>query len=100
MYDIVPININSISLPGASRLFRASERSCCEKAIGAPAIYLYVRFWQVYELNKGKLKLVHERETDAGIKCCTFGASSLENRHLVRFSPSLLQRSRLTAVMC
>lgn len=57
-------------------------------------------FWQVYELNKGKLKLVHERETDAGIKCCTFGASSLENRHLVRFSPSLLQRSRLTAEMC
>lgn len=38
---------------------------------------------QVYELNKGKLKLVHERETDAGIKCCTFGASSLEERHLV-----------------
>lgn len=39
---------------------------------------------QVYELNKGKLKLAHERETDAGIKCCTFGASSLEDRHLVR----------------
>lgn len=39
---------------------------------------------QVYELNKGTLKLVAERETEAGIKCCTFGASSLEERHLVR----------------
>eukprot|EP00903_Cladosiphon_okamuranus_P016703 g15396.t1 len=36
----------------------------------------------VYELNKGNLKLAYERETDAGIKCCTFGASSLEERHL------------------
>lgn len=37
----------------------------------------------MYELNKGNLKLAYERETDAGIKCCTFGASSLEERHLV-----------------
>lgn len=43
-----------------------------------------IRF-QVYELNKGNLKLAYERETDAGIKCCTFGASSLEERHLVSF---------------
>lgn len=41
--------------------------------------------FQVYELNKGNLKLAYERETDAGIKCCTFGASSLEERHLVGF---------------
>lgn len=42
--------------------------------------------FQVYELNKGNLKLAYERETDAGIKCCTFGASSLEERHLVSYS--------------
>ncbi|CAM9734198.1 unnamed protein product, partial [Choristocarpus tenellus] len=36
----------------------------------------------VYEMDKGHLKLVAERETSAGIKCCTFGASSFEERHL------------------
>lgn len=48
------------------------------------------RIEQVYELHKGTLKLVHERETDAGIKCCTFGASSLEDRNLVRSTCALL----------
>ena len=79
--------------------FRASGGPCCNVLVvisTAVISYCTYVFRQVYELNKGKLKLVHERETDAGIKCCTFGASSLENRHLVRFSPSQLKRFILT----
>lgn len=58
-----------------------------------PAMVLHHPQFQVYELNKGNLKLVHERETDAGIKCCTFGASSLEDRHLVGFSSAPVELS-------
>jgi WD repeat-containing protein 92 len=45
---------------------------------------------QVYELDRGDLKLVDEREKPAGIKCATFGASSLEDRHMVGHN-SMLQ---------
>jgi len=37
---------------------------------------------QVFELNSGEIKLVHECEKKKGIKCGTFGASALEDRHL------------------
>ena len=61
----------------------AVDRLGVDKASAfAPCLCMTSRF-QVYELNKGSLKLAYERETDAGIKCCTFGASSLEERHLV-----------------
>jgi len=36
----------------------------------------------VYQLNKGDLELVTEGQTTQGIKCGTFGATSLEDRHL------------------
>lgn len=37
---------------------------------------------QVYELNKGELELVVDVTKPNGIKCGTFGASSIEERHL------------------
>jgi len=37
---------------------------------------------QVYEIEKGDLKLVKETEKGAAFKCGTFGASSLADRHL------------------
>lgn len=37
---------------------------------------------QIYEMNRGELKLIQETEKKTGIKCGTFGASSLENRQL------------------
>ncbi|CAN0064667.1 unnamed protein product [Heterosigma akashiwo] len=37
---------------------------------------------QVYEMNRGDLNLVSEVEKPNGIKCGTFGASSLDERHL------------------
>ncbi|KAG5192628.1 WD40-repeat-containing domain protein [Tribonema minus] len=37
---------------------------------------------QVYEMDRGALKLVDEQQKSAGIKCSTFGASSLEDRHV------------------
>lgn len=37
---------------------------------------------QIYELSRGDAKVVDEREKPAGIKCATFGASSLEERHV------------------
>ncbi|KAA0176848.1 hypothetical protein FNF27_01670 [Cafeteria roenbergensis] len=37
---------------------------------------------QVYELDGGKAKLVHECEKPAAFKCATFGASLVEDRHL------------------
>ncbi|KAJ3413444.1 WD repeat-containing protein 92 [Chytridiales sp. JEL 0842] len=37
---------------------------------------------QVYELEQGKAVLVHETEKQNAFKCSTFGASSLEARHL------------------
>eukprot|EP00638_Chattonella_subsalsa_P009882 CAMPEP_0117747132 /NCGR_PEP_ID=MMETSP0947-20121206/8332_1 /TAXON_ID=44440 /ORGANISM="Chattonella subsalsa, Strain CCMP2191" /LENGTH=321 /DNA_ID=CAMNT_0005564533 /DNA_START=163 /DNA_END=1128 /DNA_ORIENTATION=+ len=37
---------------------------------------------QVFEMNRGDLNLVHETEKSKGIKCGTFGASSLEERHI------------------
>ncbi|KAG0719956.1 WD repeat-containing protein 92 [Chionoecetes opilio] len=36
----------------------------------------------VYELNDGKLELLHDVERPKALKCGTFGASSLEDRHL------------------
>jgi hypothetical protein len=37
---------------------------------------------QVYSLNHGKLETMVESEKQHGFKCCTFAASSLEERHL------------------
>jgi hypothetical protein len=37
---------------------------------------------QCYSLNHGKLESVMESEKQHGFKCCTFGASSLVDRHL------------------
>jgi WD repeat-containing protein 92 len=37
---------------------------------------------QIYELNKGDLDLVGDFNQPHGIKCGTFGASSIEERHL------------------
>lgn len=37
---------------------------------------------QVYELSRGELNLVSESNKPEGIKCGTFGASSIEERHL------------------
>ena len=37
---------------------------------------------QVYELNKGEVELVVDVTKPNGIKCGTFGASSIEERHL------------------
>lgn len=37
---------------------------------------------QIYELNNGKVELIKEKKHDRSIKCGTFGASSLVNRHL------------------
>lgn len=37
---------------------------------------------QVYEMNKGSLKLVTEAEKKEGFKCGTFAASDFEKRHL------------------
>ena len=37
---------------------------------------------QVYELDGTALKLTKEKETKAGVKCGTFGASGLAERHL------------------
>lgn len=37
---------------------------------------------QVYEMNRGELNLVSESMKPEGIKCGTFGASSIEERHL------------------
>jgi WD repeat-containing protein 92 len=37
---------------------------------------------QVYQLNQGKLKMVHEHEKKNAFKCGTFGAASLEERHI------------------
>eukprot|EP01028_Stygiella_incarcerata_P004595 TRINITY_DN2016_c0_g1_i2.p1 TRINITY_DN2016_c0_g1~~TRINITY_DN2016_c0_g1_i2.p1 ORF type:complete len:164 (-),score=36.11 TRINITY_DN2016_c0_g1_i2:6-497(-) len=37
---------------------------------------------QVYQLNQGKLKMVREHEKKNAFKCGTFGAASLEERHL------------------
>lgn len=37
---------------------------------------------QVYELDRGELRLISDTTRPAGIKCGTFGASSLESRHL------------------
>ena len=34
----------------------------------------------VYELSKGDLKVVKEKQAPNGFKCATFGASNLENR--------------------
>ncbi len=36
----------------------------------------------MHELDGGKLKVVDERTKNAGIKCATFGASSLAERHI------------------
>ncbi|CAG8444927.1 5143_t:CDS:2 [Funneliformis mosseae] len=38
--------------------------------------------FQVYELDEQELVLVEERETGGALKCGTFGASSLNSRHL------------------
>ncbi|CAB4396951.1 WD40 repeat-like protein [Rhizophagus irregularis] len=38
--------------------------------------------FQVYELNEQELMLIKERETGGALKCGTFGASSLNARHL------------------
>lgn len=38
--------------------------------------------YKVYELNKGDLELVVDSTKPHGIKCGTFGASSIEERHL------------------
>ncbi|RIA90571.1 WD40-repeat-containing domain protein [Glomus cerebriforme] len=38
--------------------------------------------FQVYELNEQELTLIKERETGGALKCGTFGASSLNARHL------------------
>jgi len=37
---------------------------------------------QVYEMNRGELTLVSETLKPEGLKCGTFGASSIEERHL------------------
>jgi len=37
---------------------------------------------QVYEIDQGDVKLIKETEKGAALKCSTFGASSLANRHL------------------
>lgn len=37
---------------------------------------------QIYEMNRGTLKLTTEVEKKEGIKCATFGASDFERRHL------------------
>ncbi|KAJ3172541.1 WD repeat-containing protein 92 [Geranomyces variabilis] len=37
---------------------------------------------QVFELNNGDIKLVHEAEKSDAFKCGTFGASALHSRHL------------------
>lgn len=37
---------------------------------------------QVFELNHGELNVVDEATKPSGIKCATFGASALENRHI------------------
>ncbi|KAJ3359204.1 WD repeat-containing protein 92 [Allomyces javanicus] len=37
---------------------------------------------QVYELERGSLKLVHETEKDKPFKCMSLGASALHRRHL------------------
>lgn len=37
---------------------------------------------QIFELSQGELKMVSESETKHGFKCGTFGASTLEERHL------------------
>ena len=34
----------------------------------------------IYQLNKGGLETVKEITTESGIKCGTFGASSIEDR--------------------
>lgn len=36
----------------------------------------------VYQLNQGMLDVLAEIKTEAGVKCGTFGASSVEERHL------------------
>ncbi|KAJ3320848.1 WD repeat-containing protein 92 [Blyttiomyces sp. JEL0837] len=38
--------------------------------------------FQVFELDDGKLNMVHETEKQHALKCGTFGASSLQARHL------------------
>jgi WD repeat-containing protein 92 len=42
----------------------------------------YSSILQIYELNKGDLDLVGDFVKPHGIKCGTFGASSIEERHL------------------
>ncbi|KAK4301710.1 hypothetical protein Pmani_026168 [Petrolisthes manimaculis] len=37
---------------------------------------------QVYEMNEGELKILHDVERPKALKCGTFGGSSLEDRHL------------------
>jgi hypothetical protein len=37
---------------------------------------------QIYEMNRGELTLVSETLKPEGLKCGTFGASSIEERHL------------------
>lgn len=37
---------------------------------------------RVYELDVGEAKVIHEAEKPEGLKCGTFGASALEDRHL------------------
>jgi hypothetical protein len=37
---------------------------------------------QVYSLNHGKLETIIDVEKQHGFKCCTFAASSLEQRHM------------------
>jgi WD repeat-containing protein 92 len=49
---------------------------------------------QVYEMDRGDLKLVSEIERPSGIKCASFGASSLEDRHVVSLQ-ACLQRQPL-----
>ena len=36
----------------------------------------------IYEMERGKVNLVQEIETEKGFKCGTFSASSVEQRHL------------------
>ncbi|KAK7082856.1 WD repeat-containing protein 92 [Halocaridina rubra] len=37
---------------------------------------------QVFEMNEGSLKLLHDGERPKALKCGTFGASTLEDRHI------------------
>ena len=50
----------------------------------------------IYQLSKGGLETVLEAQTESGIKCGTFAASSIEDRHLatgsfpsITFDPSV-----------